>query len=210
MSTRSLLVAATALAAGFSATNAEALAPYSMDETLASTEPQTPLAEARLAPRDFARTPDAAFEPNPSRPDRHVRLQCVPFARREAGIEIYGNANTWWAQAKDRYQRDRAPHEGAVAVFRGYAGAERGHVAVVRQIVSERMIIVDHANWLNGGEITRDVPVRDVSARGDWSQVQVWNVVQAHWGARTYNVQGFILNAPAKRQEASNANAATS
>ncbi|HVZ98821.1 MAG TPA: CHAP domain-containing protein [Caulobacterales bacterium] len=205
MSTRSLLVAATALAAGLSAQNAEALAPYSMDESL--TEPQTPMANATLAPRDFARTPDAAFEPNPVMADRRAHLQCVPFARREAGIEIYGDANTWWAQAKNRYLRDRSPHEGAVAVLRGYAGAERGHVAVVREVVSERMIIVDHANWLNGGEITRDVPVRDVSARGDWSQVQVWNVVGGHWGGRTYTVQGFILNTPAKREEASNPHA---
>ena len=46
----------------------------------------------------------------------------------------------------------------------------------------QRMIIVDHANWLNTGEITRDVPVRDVSRKGDWSQVQVWNVQGRHWG----------------------------
>ncbi|MES1199452.1 MAG: CHAP domain-containing protein [Pseudomonadota bacterium] len=209
MSTTRLLVASAALVAGLHATSAEALAPYAMDENLSATEPQTPLAEARLAPRDFARTPDAAFEPNPVMADRRAHLQCVPFARREAGIEIYGDANTWWVQAKNRYVRDRSPHEGAVAVLRGYAGAERGHVAVVRQMVSERIMIVDHANWLNGGEITRDVPVRDVSPHGDWSRVQVWNVVQGHWGARTYIVQGFILNAPVKTEaEASVHNAA--
>jgi hypothetical protein len=56
------------------------------------------------------------------------------------------------------------------------------------------LIIVDHANWLNRGEITRDVPVMDVSEVGDWSEVRVWNVTGRHWGGRTYNVQGFILN----------------
>ena len=79
-------------------------------------------------------------------------------------------------------------------VMRGWRNPNRGHVAVVKEIVSERMIIVDHANWLNTGEITRDVPVRDVSPNNDWSQVQVWNVTGEHWGGRTYNVQGFILN----------------
>ncbi len=44
------------------------------------------------------------------------------------------------------------------------------------------------------GEITRDVPVRDVSPSGDWSQVQVWNVPGRHWGGRKYDVQGFILS----------------
>jgi hypothetical protein len=79
-------------------------------------------------------------------------------------------------------------------VLRGYASANRGHVAVVREVVSSRLIIVDHANWLNAGEITRNVPIRDVSPNGDWSQVQVWHVPGRHWGARTYNVQGFILD----------------
>jgi hypothetical protein len=49
-------------------------------------------------------------------------------------------------------------------------------------------------NWLNAGEITRDVPVRDVSEAGDWSEVQVWNIPTRQWGVRRYNVQGFILN----------------
>ncbi len=161
---------------------------------MASPPPEGPSDQASFAPSAFERPPEAAFEPNPIVADRRARLQCVPFVRRETGVEIYGNANTWWTQARDRYERVHAPAEGSVAVLRGYASANRGHVAVVRQIISDRMIIVDHANWLNGGEITRDVPVRDVSPRGDWSQVQVWHVPGGHWGARTYNVQGFILN----------------
>lgn len=79
-------------------------------------------------------------------------------------------------------------------VMRGYRANGRGHVAVVREVVSSRLVIVDHANWLNGGEITRDVPVRDVSAAGDWSEVQVWHIPTQQWGARKYGVQGFILN----------------
>jgi surface antigen len=194
MTTRAILVAATTFAAGLSAPSAEALAPWAMDDSMASPPPEGPSEYATAAPRAFERPPESAFEPNPVVADRRARLQCVPFVRRETGVEIYGNANTWWTQARERYERVHAPAEGAVAVLRGYASANRGHVAVVREIISERMIIVDHANWLNTGEITRDVPVRDVSPQGDWSQVQVWHVPGGHWGARTYNVQGFILN----------------
>ncbi|MES1198763.1 MAG: CHAP domain-containing protein [Pseudomonadota bacterium] len=193
MSTRSILIAATALA-GLTAQNAEALAPWAMDDSVSTVEPQNLMPDATLAPHAFERRPDAQFVPNARLTNRRANLQCVPFARREAGIQIYGDANTWWAQAQDRYQRITHPQERAVMVLYGYAGADRGHVAVIRQIVSGRLIIVDHANWLNHGEITRDVPVRDVSPDGDWSQVQVWNVAQHHWGSRTYSVQGFILN----------------
>ena len=32
-------------------------------------------------------------------------LQCVPFARAESGVEIQGNAKTWWAQAGEAAER---------------------------------------------------------------------------------------------------------
>ena len=38
-------------------------------------------------------------------------------------------------------------------VLNNYAGADRGHVAVVRRLVSPREIRVDHANWLDDGSI---------------------------------------------------------
>jgi surface antigen len=117
-------------------------------------------------------------------------------------VEIYGDANTWWRQAQGRYARERQPEEGAVMVMRGYANATRGHVAVVREVVSDRVVLIDHANWLNGGEVTRAVPVRDVSAGGDWSQVKVWHVPGSHWGGRTYRVQGFIAKVAAAARAA--------
>ena len=43
--------------------------------------------------------------------------QCVPFARAASGIEIYGDAWTWWDQADGRYDRGHAPRSGAVIVF---------------------------------------------------------------------------------------------
>jgi CHAP domain len=119
-------------------------------------------------------------------------LQCVPFARSASGIEIYGDAATWWERAAGRYPRSSHPAPGAVLVLRGYASAARGHVAVVSVMVSERVIRVDQANWLNGGEITLSVPVMDVSPNNDWTQVKVWHVPGQHWGARIYQAEGFI------------------
>jgi hypothetical protein len=194
---RALLLAAAA-AAGFTGMpgQAEALTPMSMDMDMAvdPTVLEGPSHYATLAPSAFAPLPDEAYEPTARITNARARLQCVPFAREESGVELYGNANTWWRQAQDRYETSETPDEGAVLVLEGYATQARGHVAVVREVVSSRLIIVDHANWLNGGEITRDVPIRDVSEAGDWSRVQVWHVPGRHWGARTYNVQGFILN----------------
>ena len=77
-------------------------------------------------------------------------------------------------------------------MLNGYAGPERGHVAVVRSLISSREIRVDHANWLGDGAIYVDDPVADVSADNDWSIVRVWNIKTGGWGKRTYPVQGFI------------------
>lgn len=174
--------------------NAEALTPLSTDLSIDPAITEGPSEHAVLAPAAFDRQPDAAYEPIGRVTNRRAHLQCVPFARAESGVDIHGDANTWWDQARDQYERANAPAEGAVLVLHGYQDANRGHVAVVREVVSSRMIIVDHANWLNHGEITRDIPVRDVSPNNDWSQVQVWYVPTRQWGGRTYNVQGFILN----------------
>jgi hypothetical protein len=190
------LLLALAATAGFTglSSEAEALTPLSMDLAVDPSVTEGPSQHATMAPADFERLPDEAYEPTARVTNWRSRLQCVPFARRESGVEIYGNANTWWQQARDRYETSADPDEGSVMVLRGYNTNTRGHVAVVREVVSERLIIVDHSNWLNTGEITRDVPIRDVSEAGDWSQVQVWNVPGRHWGGRTYQVQGFIQN----------------
>ena len=124
---------------------------------------------------------------------RGERLQCVPFARDESGIEIYGDAHTWWQKAAGKYDRGAAPEEGAVMVLFGYKRTDRGHVAVVRRVVSDREIVIDHANWLNDGRVYLDQPVMDVSADNDWSAVRVWYAPGHQYGARTYAVQGFIL-----------------
>jgi surface antigen len=119
-------------------------------------------------------------------------LQCVPYARDHSGVALYGDAYTWWDKAAGRFARDASPKAGAVMVFSGYAGPDRGHVAVVREIVDAREIRIDHANWLGDGSVTVNDPVRDVSSENDWSQVRVYNVKAGTWGSRTYSVQGFI------------------
>lgn len=119
--------------------------------------------------------------------------QCAPFARKHSGVMIYGDAHTWWDQADDKYETEDAPKPGAVMVMRGYQTDLRGHVAVVRKLLTERQMTVDHANWLNKGEVQLDTPVLDVSADNDWSRVRVWNIEGGHFGGRVYSVKGFIV-----------------
>ena len=123
-------------------------------------------------------------------------LQCVPFARAESGVEIRGNAKTWWSQAAGTYERGEEPRKGAVMAFAGTRGMPMGHVAVVKKIVSDREILIDHANWspINGrrGQIERNVRVVDVSSAGDWSMVRVWYAPIGDLGLRANPIQGFI------------------
>ena len=51
-------------------------------------------------------------------------LQCVPYARRVTGVQIYGDAHTWWSQAEGRYAKGSVPKVGAVMAFK--AAAARG------------------------------------------------------------------------------------
>jgi len=120
-------------------------------------------------------------------------LQCVPYARDHSGVKIFGDAYTWWDKAADKYQRSTSPQSGAVMVLSGYAGPDRGHVAVVQKIISTREIRVDHANWLDDGSIYLNDPVLDVSQQNDWSAVRVFNIKTGAWGGNVYPVEGFIL-----------------
>jgi hypothetical protein len=144
--------------------------------------------------RPVAAAPRLPYDPDapPHVVEGFPPSQCVPFARQESGIDIYGDANTWWMQAAGRYPRSSSPATGSVLVMRGYNDSSRGHVAVVRRVVSSRIILVDHANWMNHGEITVNVPVLDVSDANDWSQVRVWWIPLSQWGARIYSTEGFI------------------
>ena len=119
-------------------------------------------------------------------------LQCVPYARQLSGLEIRGDAWTWWPAAEGRYQRGPTPRVGSVLVLKRTDRLRYGHLAVVTQVVGPREVLAEHANWLNRGRIHRNVPVVDVSPANDWSQVRLWYVPGNHLGGRTYPAHGFI------------------
>ena len=131
-------------------------------------------------------------------PAQAMALQCAPFARDISGIEIFGNAGTWWAQAAGKYARGNEPKVGAVMAFKPTRSMPVGHVGMVSKIVSDREVLIDHANWstINGrrGHIERGARVIDVSAAGDWSEVRVWYAPVKGLGTSSYPLFGFIYN----------------
>merc|ERR1712185_766834 len=74
-------------------------------------------------------------------------LQCVPYARDVTGIDIYGDAHTWWQQAAGRYERGNTPRVGAVMAFAPTNKMALGHVAAVARVIDSRTVLLDHANW---------------------------------------------------------------
>jgi surface antigen len=129
-------------------------------------------------------------------------LQCVPYARALTGVEIRGDAHTWWGQAEGRYQRGTAPKVGAIMAFRPHGNMRLGHVAAVRRIVDKRTLIISHANWstIDGGRghIEDDVRVIDASEANDWSRVRVWYTPNAALGGTEWPLNGFIYPAKAR------------
>ena len=122
--------------------------------------------------------------------------QCAQFARVMSGIQIFGDAYTWWKQAVGRYQEGFTPKAGAVLCFKPTERMRIGHVAVVRQVLTDRVIQITHANWspIDGsrGKIEKDVTLIDVSQAGDWSMVKVWYGPNRDMGGSTYPTYGFI------------------
>ena len=118
------------------------------------------------------------------------RVWCVPFARNASGIEIYGNAKTWWSQAKDHFDRRHEPEPGAVMAFKATRSNPLGHVAVVSRVEDPRRIRVNHANW-HRNRVSLGMAVVDVSRDNDWSAVRL----ESNPGSfgRVYPVSGFIL-----------------
>ena len=164
-------------------------------------------------PRRIAQTPEAPpshlhrrttpwipppEDPPPSAPDildATAVLQCVPFARYMSGIGLHGDAWTWWDDAAGIYARGNRPEPGAILSFPGIERMPLGHVAVVTQVLSQRKILIDHANWPNAivlhGAISHDIQVVDVSLGNDWSEVRVQFGEGGPLGS-VYPVNGFI------------------
>jgi surface antigen len=125
-------------------------------------------------------------------------LQCVPYARERSGVQIYGDAWTWWDQAAGRYKRGNTPRVGAVMAFRASGNMRLGHVAAVSRVIDSRTVLLDHANWspIDGrrGQIERGVKAIDASPANDWSEVRVWYAPLQDIGTTAWPVEGFIYN----------------
>lgn len=123
-------------------------------------------------------------------------LKCVPIARQVSGIQIFGDAWTWWDQADGRYAKGRSPRVGAVMAFKPYGNMTLGHVAAVSRVVDARTVLLTHANWspIDGrrGQVEYDVRAVDVSPANDWSQVRVWYAPIGDLGTTAWPVAGFI------------------
>lgn len=132
-------------------------------------------------------------------------LQCVPYARDVSGIQIYGDALTWWGQAEGRYARGHRPKPGAVMSFAPHGRMELGHVAAVSRVIDSRTVLLRHANWspIDGrrGQIEDDVRAVDVSDANDWSQVRVWYAPIGNLGTTAWPVNGFIYPEKPGRNE---------
>lgn len=137
-------------------------------------------------------------------------LQCVPYARALTGVEIRGDAWTWWDQAEGRYQRGSKPRVGAVMAFIPHGNMRLGHVAAVKKIIDSRTLLISHANWstIGGvrGHIEEDVRVIDTSEANDWSRVRVWYTPNAAMGGTEWPLHGFIY--PTKVRGTADARAA--
>lgn len=121
-------------------------------------------------------------------------LQCVPYARMISGIQLFGNAKTWWSQAAGKYARGNEPRVGAVLAFSATRSMPLGHVATVGKIISSREVLLNHANWSYRGGIERSARAIDVSPNNDWSEVKVWFARIGDFGLRTNPARGFIYS----------------
>jgi hypothetical protein len=124
-------------------------------------------------------------------------IQCVQYAREISGINLKGDAWQWWSAATGVYDRGRTPKDGAVLVFTRQGSMRHGHVSVVTRVLSNRLALVDHANWAPArtagrGAVTTAVPVLDVSPKNDWTQVRVWYHPTNDFGTRVYRTDGYV------------------
>jgi len=122
-------------------------------------------------------------------------ISCVPYAREKSGIQIRGDAHTWWYQAAGRYARGSVPRVGAVYVLSKTSKLKYGHLSVVKRIINPRTIEVTHSNWGNDKKtraiIYKRMRVEDVSPNNDWSRARFWNYEENVYGF-PYEASGFI------------------
>ncbi len=122
----------------------------------------------------------------------HRGLSCAPFARALSGVELRGDAGSWWEEAEGRYVRSRTPEVGAVLVLRPTSRLPDGHVAVVSRLLAPRQVLLTQANWVPE-RLTEDQLAVDVSPDNDWTEVRLWWPPTGSLGIRAYPAYGFIL-----------------
>ena len=125
------------------------------------------------------------------------REECVPYARRISGINLRGDAYTWWGAAAGKYARGHTPENGSILVLAKTKKLKHGHLAVVTSQRGPREIDVSHTNWGNDWLSRRvtyeSVRVQDASPNNDWSSVRFWNIETEMFGF-PYPAYGFIYN----------------
>lgn len=122
-------------------------------------------------------------------------ISCVPYARDKSGIQIRGDAHTWWWQAQGRFRTGNAPYPGAVYVLSQTQKLRHGHLSVVTRVLDSRHIEVTHSNW-GSDKRTRSIiydrmRVEDISPNNDWSRARFWNKDTNAYGS-PYAASGFI------------------
>ncbi|HEU5047131.1 MAG TPA: CHAP domain-containing protein [Rickettsiales bacterium] len=121
--------------------------------------------------------------------------QCALYARDASGVDLYGDAGSWWYKAAGRYRRGHVPEKGSVLVLKGSSRMPHGHVAVVKNVVDRRSIDVTHSNWGHSSKsrhiIYDSMRVLDISPNNDWTSVRLWNDEQNVFGF-PYAAYGFI------------------
>ncbi len=122
-------------------------------------------------------------------------ISCVPYARDVSGLQIRGDAHTWWYQAAGKYPRSNMPKVGAVFVLSKSSRLRYGHVSVVKRIINSRTIEVTHSNWgsdtASRSMIYERMRVEDVSPNNDWTRARFWNYHTNAYGS-PYIASGFI------------------
>src|SRR4051794_13671202 len=73
--------------------------------------------------------------PVPGVVDNEIGGSCVLYARAASGIDLRGDAYSWWDLAAGRYLRGNMPEVGAVLVLTQTERLHLGHLAVVRQVI---------------------------------------------------------------------------
>jgi surface antigen len=147
------------------------------------------------SPPQTAALPAAPVAPDGIHPYQGDLIQCVPYVRQVSGIDIMGDAWTWWGAAAGRYDRGHEPRVMAVLVLSRTQRLKLGHVAMVVDVEGPRQISVTHANF-GSDPVSRRIiydhmPVMDISPGNDWSSVRFWNYEARAWGI-AYPAEGFI------------------